>query len=94
LSRFQQLIEQALMLPGESAIGFLLNSMRDAPPQKVRAERLWRFGPEKLSIATAQINDAHIGQLIQFGFDLGVGCRALVGSIGCYHEPAPDLAMR
>jgi hypothetical protein len=44
--------------------------MRDAPPQKVRAERPWRFSPEKLSIATAQINDAHIGQLIQFGFDL------------------------
>jgi len=52
------LIEQALMLTRESAVGYLLNPMRDAPPQKVRAERPWRFSPEKLSIATAQINDA------------------------------------
>jgi len=60
-SRFHQLIQQPPALARKTAIGPLLNSMRDAAPKQVRAERLWRFGSEQLPITTAQLRDWHFG---------------------------------
>ena len=53
LADFAKLVEQPLVLPRQAAIGLLLDSMRDTAPEQVRAECLWRFGPEQLPIATA-----------------------------------------
>ena len=41
-----QLIEQTFGRSREAAIGLLLDPMRDAPPEQVRTERFWWFGPK------------------------------------------------
>ena len=37
---------QPLVLPRQAAIGSLLDPVRNAAPEQVWAEGLWRFGPE------------------------------------------------
>ena len=49
-----QLVEQPPRRRGKAAIGLLLNPMRDAAPEQIRTERLWRIGPEQLAVALAR----------------------------------------
>src|SRR5258705_3884185 len=45
------LVKQALRGTGETAIGPLLNSMRDAAPEQIRTERFWRFSPKHFPVS-------------------------------------------
>jgi hypothetical protein len=47
--------------------------MRYAATEQVRAERLWRIGPEHFAVANAQLRDGHDGQPIQLGLDGWIG---------------------
>jgi hypothetical protein len=78
------------MLQGQSAIG---SPMRDAAPEQVRAERLWGFGAEQLSIPVTQINDAHFGQQIEFRLDLWFG-RVMCILTDLRYEETPDFVIR
>jgi hypothetical protein len=78
----------------QTAIGSFLDSVRDAAPEQVRAERLWRFGPEQLPIATAQLRDRRFGQPLQFGLDLLLGCPVSWALALLPHDEVPAFAIR
>ena len=90
-----ELVEQAPCRGRKATIGLLLDPLRDAPPQQIRTERFWWFGPEQLAVSLPQICDWRRRQPIQLGLDrwIGRGRRLRSLPIRC-HEAAPGLVTR
>lgn len=68
-----QLVEQSLRRAGEATVGVFLNSMRDAPSQKVRPKCGRRVGPKHLPVPDPQLSDRHGRQPVQLGLDDRIG---------------------
>src|ERR1700682_1092 len=66
--------------------------MRDAPPQQIRTECFWRFGPEQLAVSFPQVRNRSCRQTIQFRFNRWIDRFRERGLLNGHYRPLADFA--